>query len=265
MSPAHVGQFPVAALLYRKELIRETNALVQIQLNANDLTQLKGTPLPQGASFDELRLKDVPKGQVIRPGDVVDPLVHFVGRTDVAFVKQNGTNKMVRLDDRIDRKAKHVSSEHGQLVLDYGKGVLYLNAPHVQGFSGALQDAGEFAANDFSLLSPMELGHVVIVSLDDEPLSVSKRMLIQVMSEEKATGFETKQSGNGQEIVNIGRDPWLVKELAGRVRLRRGNANHWQVTSLDEAGYPVRMQKLSEDNQIELEPTSIYYLLEAGK
>ena len=76
---------------------------------------------------------------------------------------------------------------------------------------------------------------------------------------------ETKQNGNGQEIVNIGRDPWLVKELAGQVTVRRGNANQWSVTLLDEAGYPVRVQKLSEDSQIKLEPTTIYYLLDAGK
>ncbi len=62
MSPAMMGQFPAAALIYRQGLVRRGDVLVDLNLNVDDLLDLKGTPLPQDAALDELRLKDVPRG-----------------------------------------------------------------------------------------------------------------------------------------------------------------------------------------------------------
>ena len=46
----------------------EGAALAKIDLNTNDLLNLKGTPLPQDASLDELRLKDLPaNGAELKP------------------------------------------------------------------------------------------------------------------------------------------------------------------------------------------------------
>lgn len=42
--------------------------LASIHLNTNELLNLKGTPLPQDANFDELRLKDIPAGTEVKPG-----------------------------------------------------------------------------------------------------------------------------------------------------------------------------------------------------
>ena len=85
MTPAMMGQFPAAALIYRKGLVAEGDLMVDLNLRPDDLFELRGTPLPQDASFDELRLKDVPKGLTVAPGQVIDPLVHFTGRTSVTF------------------------------------------------------------------------------------------------------------------------------------------------------------------------------------
>ena len=61
MAPSQAAQFPAAALIYRRGLLKTGDVLAKIELNTNDLLNLKGTPLPQDASFDELRLKDVPQ------------------------------------------------------------------------------------------------------------------------------------------------------------------------------------------------------------
>ena len=62
MSPAMMGQFPAAALIYRKGLVATAETVVDLDLNLNRLLDLEGTPFPQDANFDELRAKDVPKG-----------------------------------------------------------------------------------------------------------------------------------------------------------------------------------------------------------
>jgi len=50
-------------------LIKPGKVLASINLNTTDLLNLKGTPLPQDANFDELRLKDVPQGTDVNPGN----------------------------------------------------------------------------------------------------------------------------------------------------------------------------------------------------
>ena len=108
----------------------------------------------------------------------------------------------------IDHAKQTVSSTTGELKLDYGKGVLTLNAVRAQGVSGLLKAAGPIETRDLAISSDMELGHIVAVPLDNQPLAISAKILLQVMSEEKATGFQTDAaSATVKRIVSIGTDP----------------------------------------------------------
>jgi hypothetical protein len=108
---------------------------------------------------------------------------------------------------------------------------------------------------------PLEVAHVVVVSLDGAPLATSRRMLLQVMTEEKATGFRTESLGERQQrIVSIGENPWLVRQPTGRVRLKRSDAARLRVTALDPFGLPTE-HTTSADN-ITLQPTTVYYAIE---
>jgi hypothetical protein len=96
--------------------------------------------------------------------------------------------------------------------------------------------------------------------LDNQPLATSSRMLLQVMSEEKASGFETEPAGEGlKRIVNIGTDPWLVKELKGSVRLKRSDAAQLEVTPLDFNGYTQEASFAAA--KFDLKPATMYYLI----
>jgi hypothetical protein len=60
-----------------------------------------------------------------------------------------------------------------------------INADKVQGVSGNLASGQSIALRDISIVSPMNLAHVVLVSLDNRPISDSKRMIVQIINEEK--------------------------------------------------------------------------------
>lgn len=262
MTPAMIGQFPATALLYRKGLVSPGEVLAELDLGVRNLVDLQGTPLPQDANFDELRLKDVPQGLTLKPGNVLDPLIHFAGRVNVGFSEKGSPAKLQDLSSLVNRQKQSVMSSNRQLKLDYGKGVLYVNAPAVQGMSGALAEAGKIRLSDLSLESDMPLGHVLAVSLDDQPLAKSKRILLQVMSEEKATNFRTEPVAEGvQKITNIGQDPWLFKEMRGSVKFTRADASALKVTALDHAGYP--RQSVGAAAEITLRPDTLYYLIQA--
>lgn len=256
MAPSQMGQFPAAALMYRRGLIQQGDVLARITLNTNDLLNLKGTPLPQDASFDELRLKDVPRGAELKPGQRIDPLIHYAGRVDVTFSGEPSRTELKDLSLFVDRSAQMVRSTARETTLDYGKGVLSLNSPTAQGASGNIGAAGTIRLNDIELQSPLDLVHIVLVSLDGAPLATSKRMLLQVMTEERPTGFRTEPANEQlKRIVSVGRNPWQVKSLEGKVHLK----NPAKVQPLDFNGYPTGPSATTAD--LTLHPSTLYYSL----
>jgi len=259
-TPSMLGQFPAAALIFRRGLVAPGAVVAEVSLNTNDLRQLKGTPLPQDASFDELRLKDVPQGTEVKPGQRLDPLLHYAGRAYVEFTSEPGRVKATDLKPFVDHAAQTVTSTTGELKLDYGKGMLVINAPRAQGASGNLKAAGRIDLPALSISSDLDLVHVIAVSLDDQPLASSRRILLQIMSEERASGFETEVAGpEVKKITNIGRDPWQVKNLSGTIAFKRADAALLKVIALDSNGQPAGAAGSAKD--IKLRPETVYYLI----
>jgi hypothetical protein len=259
VAPSQLGQFPAAAVIYRRGLVSPGALLADLTLGIEDLKNLQGTPMPQDAAFDELRLKDVPAGTELKPGNRVDPLIHFAGRAHVTFASAAGSARTQDLSKLVDRAHQTVTSSTGELKLDYGRGVLTINAPATQGVSGNLRAASEVVLSDVRLQCPLDLAHIVIVALDGQPLRTSKRMLLQAMSEEKNSGFRAVPQGAIQLIESIGDDPWRVRKLAGTVRLIRPDAAQLTVTALDLNGVPTK--PLGHADAIELAPDRVYYLI----
>lgn len=261
MSPSMMGQFPAAALIYRQGLISSGKVLADVRLNIDDLKALKGTPLPQGAAFDELRAKDVPAGTEVKPGQVIDPLIHYAGQTRVTFTDDPEQVDLKNLTPYIDRAKQVVHASNGQLQLSYGPGVILINAPGAQGASGNLAAPAKWETDDLEISSPLDLVHVVVVTLDEKPIAKSERMLLQVMSEERTTGFQKTSAGQDVwRIENIGTNPWQVKNLAGEVRFKRPDAAGLKIQPLDLTGRPTGNSVAG--GSIELKPATVYYLIE---
>ena len=151
-------------------------------------------------------------------------------------------SKLADLSKYIDHSKRTIVSTTGELKLDYGKGLLTINASAAQGASGLLADSGPIDLKDLSIRSDMPLGHIVVVSLDDKPLAKSSKMLLQVMSEEKSSGFQTEPTPTGlKKIVSIGRDPQGVTDASPP---RPAQAAPMPVPSasltLDPNGEPIR-------------------------
>jgi hypothetical protein len=271
MTPAMMGQFPAAALIYRRGLVSPGRVLAELNLDRTELLRLRGTPLPQDASLDELRLADVPRGAAVKPGERIDPLIHYAGRVNIHFVeggdgageKAGGAIQVEDLGLFVDHAKRTVTSSTGEIKLDYGQGVLTLNSVRAQGVSGALNRAGRTELRDLSLTSELELGHVVAVALDDEPLATSGRILLQVMSEERESHRQVEAvSPTVKRILNLGSGPWQVRELKGTVSFKRPDAAQLRVTALDFNGYPTAAAGTAQE--LKLLPTTIYYLIGRG-
>lgn len=261
MTPTQSGQFPAAALIFRKGLIREGDRVADLSITLADALGLKGSPLVQKANLDELRKADVKENSPAgtRAG-MIDPLIYFTGRTSLTIGGEAKPDKVNDPSKWIDRHARHVNSSNGDLHLDYGKGLLTLHAPAAQGAVGNLNAGGTIRLPDMELTSPLEIGEMVAVSLDGKPLAISQRILLQVMSEEKGSGFTTEPTGQGgKRITHIGTDPWLIRKLEGKVKFTRPDARKLQVTPLDINGIPREAAGTADD--VVLRPETIYYLI----
>jgi hypothetical protein len=259
MSPAMMGQFPAAALIYRQGLVKTGDLVARVALSREDLLALKGTTLPQDAAFDELRLKDVPAGSEHKPGQSLDPLLHYVGRSQVLFTNRTAVDLNLPAKS-IDHSARTVRSSTGELLLDYGRGTLTINAPAAQGISGNLAALGETKLTDLTIASDLDLAHIVLVSLDNQPIKTSSRLLLQVMSEEQNSGWKSEPAENQKlRITSIGRDPWTFKPITGSVRLHRPDASQLKVTTLDANGNPTSNHGTA--STIPLKPDTLYYLI----
>jgi hypothetical protein len=106
----------------------------------------------------------------------------------------------------------------------------------------------------------MELGNIIAVPLDGQPLGSSAKILLQVMSEEKESGREIEEvSPNVKKIAALGREPWLMKQLQGTVRFKRPDAGQMKVSALDANGY--KRSEAGNATEVKLQPDVIYYLI----
>jgi hypothetical protein len=262
MAPTQLGQFPATALLYRRGLVQSGDVLADIRLTRRELLDLKGTPLPQDAAFDELRLKDVPNGSTdVQPGQRLDPLIHFAGRTRVRLDADVSGTDLQPLQPWINHAAQTVRSTTGELLLDYRLGILEVRAPAAQGVSGNLAARGTVELPDLRIRSTLNPITILMVALDDQPLARSSRMLLQVMTEEQPTDWATEALPDGQKrITALGRDPWQFLAPEGTVECLRPDAASLRVSTLDLNG--VRLQALGDARSIRLKSDTVYYLIE---
>ena len=115
----------------------------------------------------------MPQGTAIKPGQRHRPAGPFRRPHERATSRQQGgPAKLEDLEPLHRPPAADGHQQHGELKLDYGKGVLTINAPAAQGVSGALR-RGRRGRPEGPRRSPptWKLGHIVAVSLDDQPLA----------------------------------------------------------------------------------------------
>ncbi len=259
-APVTMGQFPAAALLYRRGYVGAGEQVADIHLDPEDVFALTGTPAPEVGSFDLTRLDDVPDDGIVLSGDILDPLTYLAGRIAVSF--DAGDSTVADLSASIDRDAQRVTSTTGELQWDYAAGLVRIDTPFANGVTGFLAAAGTVGCGGASFTLDVPYGSALLVALDGRPLASSRRMLLQVMSEERNHGFATETTDDGrQRITDLGGPPLVVRQVTGSVELTRDDAAACSVTALDLNGYPVAAH--GDAAAIELRGDTLYYLIEA--
>jgi hypothetical protein len=240
-NPAAMGQFPATALAFRAGLIREGAVSRHLDAKLTSLFALEGAGIGS-----------------------LDPLTYLTGRVEIDF-SDSGRSPPAASPSAaalIDRGAKTVRSNTGELAWDYGRGLVRIDAPSAQGATGFLAKAGPIKLKNLTIDSQLEYGAILFVAMDGRPLASSRKMLLQVMTEDSNFGWSAPGQGL-RPILDVGKPPLVVKRIAGTVAIDRPDAGALKVTALDWNGYPSPAQNpIRAAGRVTLLPSTFYYLIE---
>ena len=174
----------------------------------------------------------------------------------------------------IDHKKSVVHSVTGQLTWNFGEGVYKIDAPQAQGACGFLTKASPIKLKDVTVQTSNDYAAVAVVSLDGLPLKETNRVLVQVGTLARPTGWveretdftgdDGKQTFHGKQVVSTGKMPWAVVDTA--MSLSIANPRLKTATQLDINGNRRSKLKATIEGQVmmlTLPRDALYVVLEA--
>lgn len=286
VSPAAVGQFPGAALLYRRGDVRKAPVVVREGRSLEAIYRKEPALIVETRGWDPTRDPDQifnydPESHQGR----VDSLAMLVGKVELAF---DGETDFVapELASLIDTASRTVTSITGELELHWGQpegvnpptasageGWFRVDTPLSQGVAGWLARSGPLATANLIVDMTNAWGTVLATALDDRPLPISTQILIQAGTRDWLRGYrETPvtlglegQDYSGAEILEVGALPWQVEAIRASVTLK-GMGTVDSLQALDGNGYvlaplPWAVSEL-EETSFDLPAQALYTLVD---
>lgn len=269
--PMLMGMFPANAVVFRRGYLREGEPVVRESRTLDELWDRK-PPIIDDDEIYGVSRETAECGSTRRPDGRVSRAAFLVGPVQYELGSDTARADVKDFSSCLQPTQQRILSNTGQLALDYGKGICTMNAPCAQGVTGFLKSAGgRFALSDVTIDSANEYASISVVSLDGQPLKNSRRILVQVGTTARLTGWEerevefpfAKTTVRGMQIVNTGRPPWRIANTQVSVTLK--NRAITRAVRLDVGGYPaeeVPLQSKGDARTVELPPETMYLVLE---
>lgn len=248
--PATMAGFPANALLYRRGDLQEAAPVVVERRALGELWERSEPRLADNESYgDQRNLPDLEPGWQ-GGAEEINRAAFLVGPVRVEYGEEPGEDEVREMTEYLDPAAGTIRSATGQLLWNYREQLCTMNSPRAQGVTGFLaRNGGRFEFSDSTVESGNEYATVNLVSLDDLPIAQSSQVLVQVVTLNRLTGFETEAATftvgkgdgayevEGEKIVRLGKPPWRVAHTDVSVTVR--NPALTKATVLDINGYAI--------------------------
>lgn len=163
------------------------------------------------------------------------------------FLEKSNSWNIKGIDSALADSAVFISDTK-ELVWDYGKGVLRINAPRTQGATGYLEQE-ELSLSDLNISSKTNFCSIILTSLDGAIIRESKRLLLTAVGRAENTGQEWL--GNKKDkLVNWGQAPILIEPIEASLTLasniaEKGPITVYALNSKGERTKEVEIKKVS--------------------
>ncbi len=270
-TPMMIGMFPANALTYRLGYVKPRKTVLHEERPLADLWDRKPPQVDDneiygvgGTAAAELSSPKRPDGRTSRAA-------FLVGRVESVSGGDARKTKALDLSPYLKGAEKTILASNGQIAWDWGRGICRVDAPQSQGVAGFLKAAGStFELADVTIDSQNDYATVQVVSMDEQPIATSKKLLIQAGTTERLTGWETKpvvfefekQKIEGEQVTNTGKPPRLVAET--KVRVTVTNASVTKATLLTVEGYAAQEVPVRREGgavTVELPANAMYVVL----
>lgn len=272
--PAMMAGFPANALLFRKGYLTQAEPIVREVRSLESVFEREIPRVTDNEVHGDQR--DAPP---MRPGwepedDEVNPVVFQIGRVVSVLGGDPEETEVGSIDEYFDPEAGTIASSTGELLWNYRKQICTMDAPRAQGVTGFLADnGGTFELSDVIIESGNDYATVNVVPLDDRPLSESEWVLVQVVTVNRMTGYDTEAATfevgrgdsayevEGEQIARIGSPPIRLANSDVSVRFPT-NPELTTATALDVNGYP-RETVAADDGVFRVPSDAIYLVVES--
>lgn len=269
-TPMQLGQFPANAFALRTNLVAPGKTVVHEARSLDSLWRRDIPAIPEDAGFDPNRdAGDGAATTTVRTE--VDQLAYLAGPVSVSYgAAKDAVTVAKELPNLISADA--VRSITGELIWNHAKGVVTLDAPGIQGVCGFLKDAGTHKLSTVTIASDNTYATIVAVALDGKPLKTSRKVLIQVGTEARPTGWATEPTRialdkgarhvDGERIVSVGKAPWQIINTAATVTVSNAGLKHAIVCDanfMEVARLP--LERVGTQRRVTLPPDTLYVVL----
>jgi hypothetical protein len=215
--PDMLGMFPAAALMYRLGYLRRGEPVVVEERAMRDVWQRRTPVIAEAASYDPNRdAGDIAPESSVRTG--VDPLAFLAGPVQVVYDGEPAASRVADLSQLITRNREVVRSVTGEILMNRALGYVTVDSPKAQGVAAFFRNQSVFRLTDVEIRSQNEYGVVLLAAMDQEPLRTSGRILVQVGTQSRPTGWKDEpveitaagRKFEGSKVVSFGRAPWQV-------------------------------------------------------
>ncbi len=269
--PGQMGMFPANALVFRKGYIRQGVTVLHEERTFQSLIEREVPKITEENSFDPNRDNYEPN-----PGQgetEFSPLTYLAGPVEVVYEGDPGnTAASPLLGNLVNTIKKTVTSVTGELKWDYGHGILMMDAPKAQGICG-FPSSQEYQLSDVTITTNNDYAVINIVAMDDQPLNISERILIQVGTKYRPTGWKEVPASflapdgktllEGFKIESLGRMPWKCANTDVNIRIK--NSKIKSARQLSNSGYEKRellVNELTDGLSLDLPLDAMYVVLD---
>ncbi|NWK55911.1 hypothetical protein HW115_09830 [Verrucomicrobiaceae bacterium N1E253] len=265
-TPEMAGQFPAAALSFRLDYVRRAKPAVSEHRALTSIWNGRTPVIAETSGFDPNRdAGDIAAGSSVKNG--VDPAAFFMGPVEVHYGSPEKHTRVSNIARHV--KGGRIQSLTGEVSLDTTTRQCTVNAARCQGVTGHFgPNAAPIHLTDVDILCKNRHATVMLVSMDGKAIQQSGKLLVQVGTLARPSGWKTqpvqiKAAGGGQtidgrEIIDYGGPPWQVRNAMVQLRVR--NTGLRKATVLDMNGMPVRDIPLTQ-GRFDFPQDAMYVLL----
>jgi len=268
-TPGQMAMFPANALMFRLGYVQESKTMVLESRTRSSLLNREIPVISEEMGFDPNRDDYIPvTGQTELSG-----VSYLAGKIQVKYhADQNAKQIDGQLPGLINFQDKKITSATGELQWDYKKGICTLNTPSAQGVCGFVGQNPEFQLSDVTIRSQNEYAAIQVVAMDQKPISGSGKLLLQVGTISRPSGWSESPSEytykglnyKGFLINKTGQMPWQCVNTWVTVTVK--NKYITSAKQLDVAGYVNKELPFTRNgDQINLSlPTDAMYVVLQG-